>query len=137
MAKKKTGQLAISQEAQAEAQQIFEHYRQLVSNVRDSTDRQAAEAALAVLRLLFCARHQRAIGKGGAQHIGQRAVETVEQRLFDIRRPDPDGALIIQELAEKAGDLTPFVSGTILQNDLAAHLALFYILLVELFDQSC
>ncbi|HEY6542919.1 MAG TPA: tetratricopeptide repeat protein [Ktedonobacteraceae bacterium] len=47
MAKKKTGQLSISQEAQAEAQRVFEQYHQLASNVRDSTERQAAEAALA------------------------------------------------------------------------------------------
>src|SRR5579859_6708919 len=47
MAKKKTGQLSISQEAQAQAQEVFEHYHQLANNVRASTDRQMTEAVLA------------------------------------------------------------------------------------------
>jgi tetratricopeptide (TPR) repeat protein len=47
MAKKKTGQLSISQDAQEQSQEVFEHYNQVVSKVRASTERQAAEAALA------------------------------------------------------------------------------------------
>jgi tetratricopeptide (TPR) repeat protein len=46
MAKKKTGQLSIPQEAQAEAQPVFEHYQQLANTVRAVTERQAAEAVL-------------------------------------------------------------------------------------------
>ena len=47
MAKKKTGQLSISQGAQAQAQEVFEHYHRLANNVRASTDRQMTEAVLA------------------------------------------------------------------------------------------
>ena len=46
MAKKKTGQLSISQEAQAQTQQVFAHYQQLANEVRATTERQAAETAL-------------------------------------------------------------------------------------------
>lgn len=52
MAKKKTGQLSISQEAQEQAQEVFEHYQQLASTVRASTERQAAEATLAEINEL-------------------------------------------------------------------------------------
>jgi tetratricopeptide (TPR) repeat protein len=47
MAKKKTGQLSISQDAQAQSQGVFEQYHQVVEQVRTSTERQAAEEALA------------------------------------------------------------------------------------------
>jgi hypothetical protein len=47
MAKKKTGQLSISQEAQEQAQQVFAHYHQLAETVRATAERQAVEAALA------------------------------------------------------------------------------------------
>src|SRR6202165_5640052 len=46
MAKKKTGHVTISQDAQAQSQQVFEQYHQVASKVRASTERQAAEAAL-------------------------------------------------------------------------------------------
>lgn len=52
MAKKKTGQLSISQEAQEQAQQVFEHYHQLADNVRAATERRAAEAELAEINAL-------------------------------------------------------------------------------------
>lgn len=52
MAKKKTGQLSISHEAQEQAQQVFEQYHQVVDKVRDTTERQAAEAALAEINEL-------------------------------------------------------------------------------------
>lgn len=51
-AKKKTGQLSISQEAQEQAQRIVEHYHELADNVRASTERQAAETALAEINAL-------------------------------------------------------------------------------------
>lgn len=52
MAKKKTGQLSISQEAQEQAQEILEQYHQVVDNVRDTTERQAATEALAEINAL-------------------------------------------------------------------------------------
>ena len=52
MAKKKTGQLSISQEAQEQVQLVFEHYHQLAETVRATTERQAAEAALAEINNL-------------------------------------------------------------------------------------
>ncbi len=47
MAKKKTGQVPISQDAQAQSQQVFEQYHEVVNKVRASTERQVAAAALA------------------------------------------------------------------------------------------
>lgn len=47
MTKKKTGQITITQDAQAQSQPVFEQYHQVADKVRASTERQAAEAALA------------------------------------------------------------------------------------------
>lgn len=52
MAKKKTGQVTISQGAQAQSQQVFEQYHEVANKVRASTERQAAEAALAEINAL-------------------------------------------------------------------------------------
>ncbi|HLQ11147.1 MAG TPA: hypothetical protein VK134_06060, partial [Ktedonobacteraceae bacterium] len=52
MAKKKTGQLSISQDAQEQAQQVFEQYHRLAGKLRESAERQAAEAALAEINSL-------------------------------------------------------------------------------------
>jgi tetratricopeptide (TPR) repeat protein len=46
MVKKKTGQVPISQDAQAQSQQVFEHYHEVADKVRASVERQAAEGAL-------------------------------------------------------------------------------------------
>ncbi len=47
MAKKKTGQVPISQDAQEQSQQVFERYHEVANKVRASTERQAAAAELA------------------------------------------------------------------------------------------
>ena len=52
MAKKKTGQLSISQDAQEQSQQVFEQYHQVANKVRASTERRAAEAELAEINAL-------------------------------------------------------------------------------------
>ncbi len=52
MAKKKRGQPSISQDAQAQSQQVFEQYHQVADKLRASTERQAAEAALAEINAL-------------------------------------------------------------------------------------
>src|ERR1700720_2751660 len=46
MAKKKTGQLSISQEDQAQARRVFEQYHQLADKLRLTTERKEAEAIL-------------------------------------------------------------------------------------------
>lgn len=49
MAKKKTGQLSISPDAQAHSQQVFEQYHQVADKLHSTTERQAAESALAAI----------------------------------------------------------------------------------------
>ncbi len=49
MAKKKTGQLSISEEAQSQAMEAFERYHQVVSRLHAITERKDAEEALAEL----------------------------------------------------------------------------------------
>src|SRR5579872_2253316 len=52
MAKKKTTQIAVSQEDTAQAQHILEQYHQIASTLHTSTDRKQAETALTEINTL-------------------------------------------------------------------------------------
>src|SRR5438132_13910078 len=76
------------------------------------------------------------IGKEGAKYLGQCAVKTMIETLFDIYKPDSDCRIRIEGLAEKASDFAAFIDSAILQDDLPTYLSNLDVFLIQFIYQA-